>query len=279
MFQRLLALSLVSLAVPAFAQLPADLPACYYTDTAGTVTRAAWPNGATVELRRSTDDGALDDACSVRVTDASGRVVLSRTGFNARVMPATGNDLDGDGTVDGVLSVDDGGGNRCCWNTIVITLSPPPRLRIAIPEPLGWQFDAVRKRFVAEEVLAFYQLGPDMASSPVALRLHHLGRDGFTDVTRDYCDDLLDPLGRGPFSRDDDRGLLTPDRLTASRAGSGDAYANEATRLAAISMALQYHVCGRPAQADRLLNAAFPAAAAGAMRARVDEAAVSYRPK
>jgi len=279
MFQRLLALSLVSLAVPAFAQSPADLPACSYTDTAGTTTRTAWPNGVTVELRRSTDDGALDDACSVRVTDASGRVVLSRTGFNARVMPATGNDLDGDGTVDGVLSVDDGGGNRCCWNTIVITLSSPPRLRIAIPEPLGWQFDAVRKRFVAEEVLAFYQLGPDMASSPVALRLHHLGRDGFTDVTRDYCDDLLDPLGRGPFSRDDDRGLLTPDRLTASRAGSGDAYANEATRLAAISMALQYHVCGRPAQADRLLNAAFPAAAAGAMRARVDEAAVSYRPK
>lgn len=279
MFQRLLALSLVSLAVPAFAQSPADLPACSYTDTAGTTTRTAWPNGVTVELRRSTDDGALDDACSVRVTDATGRVVLSRTGFNARVMPATGNDLDGDGTVDGVLSVDDGGGNRCCWNTIVITLSPPPRLRIAIPEPLGWQFDAVRKRFVAEEVLAFYQLGPDMASSPVALRLHHLGRDGFTDVTRDYCDDLLDPLGRGPFSRDDDRGLLTPDRLTASRAGSGDAYANEATRLAAISMALQYHVCGRPAQADRLLNAAFPAAAAGAMRARVDEAAVSYRPK
>lgn len=267
------------LASAAFAQTPAELPACYYTDTAGTVTRAAWPNGATVELRRSMDDGALDDACSVRVTDASGRVVLSRTGFNARVMPATGNDLDGDGTVDGVLSVDDGGGNRCCWNTIVITLSSPPRLRIAIPEPLGWQFDAVRKRFVAEEVLAFYQLGPDMASSPVALRLHHLGRDGFTDVTRDYCDDLLDPLGRGPFSRDDDRGLLTPDRLTASRAGSGDAYANEATRLAAISMALQYHVCGRPAQADRLLNAAFPAAAAGAMRARVDEAAVSYRPK
>ena len=279
MAERLLAVGMLLLASAAFAQTPAELPACYYTDTAGTVTRAAWPNGATVELRRSMDDGALDDACSVRVTDASGRVVLSRTGFNARVMPATGNDLDGDGTVDGVLSVDDGGGNRCCWNTIVITLSSPPRLRIAIPEPLGWQFDAVRKRFVAEEVLAFYQLGPDMASSPVALRLHHLGRDGFTDVTRDYCDDLLDPLGRGPFSRDDDRGLLTPDRLTASRAGSGDAYANEATRLAAISMALQYHVCGRPAQADRLLNAAFPAAAAGAMRARVDEAAVSYRPK
>lgn len=279
MAERLLAVGMLLLASAAFAQAPADLPACYYTDAAGTVTRAAWPNGATVELRRTTDAGALDDACTVRVTDATGRVVLSRTGFNARVMPATGNDLDGDGTIDGVLSVDDGGGNRCCWNTIVITLSSPPRLRIAIPEPLGWQFDPVRKRFVAEEVLAFYQLGPDMASSPVALRLHHLGRDGFTDVTGDYCDDLLDPLGRGPFSRDDDRGVLTPERLTAARADRGDAFANESTRLAAISMALQYHVCGRPAQADRLLNAAFPVAAAGAMRARVDEAVVSYRPK
>lgn len=279
MAERLLAVGMLLLASAAFAQAPADLPACYYTDAAGTATRTAWPNGATVELRRSTDAGALEDACTVRVTDAAGRVVLSRTGFNARVLPATGNDLDGDGTVDGVLSVDDGGGNRCCWNTIVITLSSPPRLRISIPEPLGWRFDPGRKRFVAEEVLAFYQLGPDMASSPVALRLHQLGRDGFTDVTRDYCDDLLDPRGRGPFSRDDDRALLTPERLTASRAGRGDAFANESTRLAAISMALQYHVCGRPAQADRLLNAAFPAAAAGAMRARVDEAVISYRPK
>ena len=245
MFQRLLALGLVSLAVPAFAQSPADLPACSYTDTAGTVTRAAWPNGATVELRRSTDDGALDDACSVRVTDASGRVVLSRTGFNARVMPATGNDLDGDGTVDGVFSVDDGGGNRCCWNTVVVSLSTPARVLAVVPEPLGWQFDPARKRFVAEETVAFYQLGPDMASSPVAIRFHRIGANGFEDVTRDYCADLLDPVGRGPFSRDDDRGLLTPDRLTASRADRGDAYANEATRLAAISMALQYHVCGR----------------------------------
>ena len=279
MAERLLAVGMLLLASAAFAQAPADLPACSYTDAPGTSTRTAWPNGVTVELRRSTEADALDDACTVRVTDTTGRVVLSRTGFNARVMPATGNDLDGDGTVDGVLSVDDGGGNRCCWNTIVITLSSPPRLRIAIPEPLGWQLDPVRKRFVAEEVLAFYQLGPDMASSPVALRLHQLGRDGFADVTRDYCDDLLDPLGRGPFSRDDDRGLLTPERLTASRADRGDAFANESTRLAAISMALQYHVCGRSAQADRLLNAAFPAAAAAAMRARVDEAVVSYRPK
>lgn len=279
MFQRLLALGLVSLAVPAFAQVPADPPACFYTDPPGVSKRTELPNRVTVELSRSTDADAIEEACTLRVTDATGRVTLSRTAFNARVMPATGNDLDGDGVVDAVFSVDDGGGNRCCWNTVVVSLSTPARVLAVVPEPLGWQFDPARKRFVAEETVAFYQLGPDMASSPVAIRFHRIGANGFEDVTRDYCADLLDPVGRGPFSRDDDRGLLTPDRLTASRADRGDAYANEATRLAAISMALQYHVCGRPAQADRLLNAAFPAAAAGAMRARVDEAAVSYRPK
>jgi hypothetical protein len=279
MARRLLAVGVVLLAAPAFAQEPLDLPACYYSEAPGTAKQARLANGVTAEVRRSDDADATEEACTLRVTDATGRVALSRTAFNARVMPATGNDLDGDGVVDAVLSVDDGGGNRCCWNTIVVTLSSPPRVRAEVPEPLGWQFDPVRKRFVAEEILAFYQLGPDMASSPVALRFHRLGAAGFEDVTGDYCADLLDPLGRGPFSRDDDRALLTPARMAAARAGTGDAFTNEQTGLAAIAMALQYHVCGRPKNADALLNEAFPPAVAAGMRDRVAAAVSSYRPK
>lgn len=280
MFQRLLAVGLMLAGGPTVsAQDPIELPACGYTDAPGTSRRSSLPNGVIVELRRSDDADAVEDACRLRVLDDGGRVALERTGFNARIFPATGRDLDGDGIVDAVFNVDEGGGNRCCWNTIVVTLSSPPRLRAEVPELLGWQLDPVRKRYVAEEVLAFYQLGPDMASSPTAIRVHRLGAAGFEDVTRDYCDDLLDPLGRGPFSRDDDRGMLTPDRLAASRADRGDSHRNEQVRLAAISMALQYHVCGRSRAADALLDEAFPAGEAAATRQRVVDAVASYRPK
>lgn len=267
------------LASTAFAQVPADLPACHYTEAPGTAKQASLANGVTVEMRRSVDADAIEEACTLRIVDAAGRVALSRTAFSARVLPATGRDLDGDGVVDAVVGVDDGGGTRCCWNTIVVTLSSPPRVRAEVPEPLGWQFDPARQRFVAEETIAFYQLGPDMASSPVAIRLHRLGPAGFEDVTQDYCADLLDPLGRGPFSRDDDRLALTPEALAASRAGRGDAARNEQVRLAAIAMALQHHVCGRPKTADALLNQAFPASNSAATRERVNAAVASYRPK
>lgn len=280
MFQRLLAVGvMLAVGATASAQGAIELAACGYTDAAGTTRRSSLPNGVIVELSRSDDADAVEDACRLRVIHDGGRVTIERTGFNARVFPATGRDLDGDGVVDAVVGVDDGGGNRCCWNTIVVTLSSPPQVRAEVPELLGWQFDPARKRFVAEETLAFYQLGPDMASSPVAIRFHRLGAAGFEDVTRDYCDDLLDPLGRGPFSRDDDRGMLTPDRLADSRGNRGDTYRNEQVRLAAMSMALQYHVCGRSRAADALLDDAFPAAAAAATRQRVVDAVASYRPK
>lgn len=279
MFQRLLALGLVSLATPAFAQVPTDLPACYYTDPPGASTRTELPNRVTVELSRSTDADAVEEACSLRVTDATGRVTLSRTAFNARVMPATGNDLDGDGVVDAVFSVDDGGGNRCCWNTVVVSLSTPARVRAVAPEPLGWQFDPERKRFVAEEVVAFYQLGPDMASSPVAIRFHRLGASGFEDVTRDYCAQLLDPQASGGFARADQWRSLSPERRRAARSRTGDAHENEQTGLDAISLALQFHICGRPKDADALLTDAFPLGQASTTRQRVADAVASYRQK
>lgn len=275
----LVATGLVLRSVLACAQEPPDLPACHYTDTVGTAKRVVLGGGVVAELRRLDGFDPDEADCHLRVTDNMGRVVFQRGGFNARVMPATGNDLDGDGVADAVFSVDTGGGNRCCWDTTVVSLAPPPRVRAESEAPLGWLFDASRKRYVAEEVVSFHELGLSMADSPVATRFHRIGTSGFEEVTRDYCDDLLDPLGRGPFSRDDDRGTLTEQARASSRAWTADPYRFAQVRQAAIGLALQYHVCGRPKDAAALLGDVFPASDVADIRDRVAAAAASARSK
>lgn len=279
MRRTLLAVGVVLMAGSAWAQEPPDLPTCYTADPLGTVRRLALAGGVVAELSRVQwlDPDAGD--CHLTVTDASGQIVLDRGGFNVRVMPATGQDLDGDGAPDAVFGVDTAGGNHCCWDTTIVSLKAPARVSAESEAALGFLFDQARRRYVAEEVLAFYELGPDMASSPTAIRFHRIGANGFEDVTRDYCADLFDPLGRGPFSRDDDRGLLTADARAASRASRGDRFRNEQVRLAAISLALQAHVCGRPTQADALIDDVFPPALATTTRQRVSDAVESYRQK
>jgi hypothetical protein len=269
----------VLLSVRASAQEPADLPACQYNDTVGTASRVVLAGGVVVELRRLDGFDPDEAECHLRVTDNMGRVVFQRGGFNARVMPATGNDLDGDGVADAVFSVDTGGGNRCCWDTTVVSLAPPPRVRAESEAPLGWQFDAARKRFVAEEVIPFYDLGPDMASSPTAVRFYRIGAAGFEDVTRDYCPQLLDPRASGGFARVDEWRALSPERRRAARDRTGDRFENERTGLEGISIALQYFVCGRPADAESLLADVFPGAGGAEMRQRVAASVASYRPK
>lgn len=275
----LLLTAFVLLSVRAWAQEPADLPACQYSDTVGTASRVVLAGGVVVELRRLDGFDPDEADCHLRATDNMGRVVFQRGGFNARVMPDTGKDLDGDGVADAVFSVDTAGGNHCCWDTTVVSLAPPPHVRAESEAPLGWHFDAARKRYVAEEVIPFYDLGPDMASSPTAVRFHRIGAAGFEDVTRDYCGQLLDPRGEGPFSRHDEWAALTPERRRAAHAATGDAYENKQTGLEAISIALQYHECGRPKDADQLLAGTFPAAAVADVRERVTAAAASSRPK
>ena len=258
-------------ASPAGGQPSDDLPECTYADTPGTVWRTPLPRGFTVELRRAGDDG---EACTLRLVDAGGATALERTGFGARVVPPSGQDLDGDGTTDAVLSVDGGGGNRCCWNTIVVTLASPARVRLDVAAPLGWLADPPRG-FVAEQVVPFYELGPDMATAPVAIRLYRLGASGLAEVTRDFCDRLLAPDATGVFSRDDEWRWLTATRRSASRAGAGEAFDLEQTRLAATAMTLQFHVCGRAREADALVGSVWPSNDAPAVRRRLAAAAAA----
>lgn len=228
--------------------------------------------GAVVDIRRVGEPDAAEEACVLTLRDADGSVVLERTGFGARMLPPAGADLDADGVPEAIFSIDSGGGNRCCWNMLVVSLSARPRVRVEVPQPLGWQLDERGSRWVAEETMAFYDLGPDMASSPIAVRLHRLTSAGLVDVTREYCGQLLDTNATGPFSREDEFRLLTPERRRASVTSQGDAFANEQTRLAAVGIALQLHTCGRPGDADSLLNEVVPGADAPTLRRRVAEA-------
>ena len=259
----------------ASAQDRLDLPGCYYQDPPSTQRSAQLAAGVRVDIHRVSEPDAVEEACVLTLRDSQGREVLERVGFGARMLPPVDKDLDGDGVPEGVFTVDAGGGNRCCWNTLVVSLSASPRVRAEVDQALGFLFDTRRHRYVAEDIISFYDLGPDMASAPNIRRLYRLSGSGLIDVTPQYCDQLLDARASGPFSREDEFRLLTPERRRAA-ASSRDG-THEQTRLAAIGIALQMHTCKRERDADRLLNEVFPSGEAIAIRRRVAEAVRTSR--
>lgn len=261
----------------------AEFPMCYYTTAPGTEVRGELPRGFVVTTTRAADPDAADEACTVRVIAPGGAVVYERTGFGVRVLPVTGQDLDADGVPDLVLSVDDGGGNRCCWGTIVLRLAPPLKVLVDVPFAVGWQLDPPRGA-LAEETVAFYSLGPSMAESPTLTRVYRVSPAGLRDVTGDFCDRLLSPAGAGGFDRRHDWAVLTPAQRRASRgfARSGAAQNDDAvsqTRVSATSIALQYLECGRAADARALVDEVWPASEAPARWQTIADAAAARRPK
>jgi hypothetical protein len=248
-----------------------DLPMCYYTTPPGTDARVELPGGFTVRLTRTSEPDATEESCTLRVETARGVVVYERSGFGARVLPAAGQDLDADGVPDAVLSVDDGGGNRCCWGTIVLRLAVPAAVVVDVPFPVAWQLDPPRGA-LAVETAAYYDLGPSMAEAPTVTRIYRLTASGLLDRTREFCDRILSRAATDGLGRRDVWPDLTLPRRRASRAGSDDDFEVSQTRVGATSIALQYLECGRAADAEALVDEVWPAAEAPVRRRRIAEA-------
>lgn len=265
-----IAIGIVALAggaTDSIAQVSSDLT-CRYTNPPGTSVESALPDGHHVRLVRSQDPSEVESACSATVSDSRGAVIWTATaGFGTTIYDGTGRDLDGDGRGDAVIGVDQGGGNRCCWTYFVLKLSPRFQIAAELSHPPFFGSDATG-RVIVFQVVPFYDLGPDLASSPTILRAHQFRAGRLQDVTADRCDDILTNTTRGWGTRQWDWDRASPAERAASRTAAPTAkqltFEVEQTRVAVTSLALQHFVCGRPQDAARLVKDTWPAGEADA---------------
>ncbi len=221
------------------------------------------PNGFRAVVERSADSLEVETGCSVRLFQGN-RVVWSAQGFGTRIEPESGRDLDGDGVPEAVLSVDVGGGNRCCWSATI--------LRLALPVdslPLGFDPDLLTGPdgiTLIGEWQADYGLGRSMAEAPAVLRVHRLKEGRLVNVTREYCPVLLgsreEPsLKRWRFERP------PPEVLARSRNTSVPVPEDvEQVRAEVVPLALQHMVCGELDSAQALITATWPPLQADSVR-------------
>ncbi len=240
-----------------FAQVSSDLT-CHYTNPPGAFVESALPDGHHVRLVRSQDPSEMESACVATVSDSRAAVIWTATGFGTTVYDGTGRDLDGDGRGDAVIGVDTGGGNRCCWTYFVLKFSPRFQIAAELNYPPFFESDATG-RALFFEIVPFYALGPDMASSPTLIRAHQFRAGRFEDVTLERCDDILTNTTRGWSTRQWDWDRASPAAHAASRTAKEVTFEVEQTRVAVTSIVLQQFVCRRPQDAARLVQDTWPA--------------------
>jgi hypothetical protein len=242
---------------------PDNAPAC--KPTTQTLT-----NGVVITVR-SVDGNKPEQACEVLVRDRNGRTVFTDRGFNTRIHPATGRDIDNDGRPDAVVGVDTGGANRCCWEYPVISLGPAPRVLLKLP-PAAFDFETLPGKTLIWTTATFYDLGPDTADSPTVETVREFRPNGFVDVTPDYCRRMLAGELRGPGDLRDLLNALSLRSKQASRTGTGSPFDREQTRIAARSMALQQIYCGQVDTASDLVLEVWPASEQSQIRRQLKDA-------
>jgi hypothetical protein len=242
--------------IPEAAQMPPEI-ICSYRDAPATTQRRSLPGNHVIELQRSADKRAVEEACTATIRDASGKTVWSAQGYGALLNAWTGHDVDGDGLPDAVIAVDSGGGNRCCWTYSLVNLLPVFRVVGDLPVAPFFGLDA-QKRTVIYEAVAFYDLGPSMADSATITRVHQFSSGRLRDVTRAHCRRILDgTAGAFPTWRPDWE-QATPARRAESRTAATPTAELQETRSMVASLALQNLACGQPDEAARLVRETWP---------------------
>jgi len=256
--------------LPIAAQ-PAD-SSCYYSTTpSAPPKRFALPLGHTLELLQLGGSEVAESACAAVLRDSLGQERWRGEGFGASLHPISGLDLDGDGLPDAVVVLDVGGGNRCCRQHSILRLGSGEALVAELAFDAEYRRDG-RGNLLLLETVAFYDLGPDMASAPVLTRIHRLGDRGLEGVTRRHCNALR---GTNPTDLPDYAPEPVPS-AEAQRAARGATapvpHAVERTRISLQSLALQELECGEEDRARAWIERGWPAPEAQAEWARLMKA-------
>jgi hypothetical protein len=231
----------------------------------------------TVTIAPSPKPDEVEEACTADVRDRNGKVVFQSQGFNTELTDTNGRDIDNDGHPDIVVGTDTGGGNRCCWEYVAISPVPRPHVVVKLP-PAHFDSDDNGKT-VIWTTIAFYDLGPSMAESPVVEQAQQFRKGRLEDVTSEYCAGMLANQSRGYASMADVFEQLTAVRKRASQqATSAPSDEVKQTRVAATTFALQAVFCGRDDLAATMIRDVWPAGDQAVMRATIRKAAGSQWP-
>ena len=226
----------------------------------------------TVTIAPSPKPDEVEEACTAEVRDRSGKLVFQSQGFNAEFTDTNGRDIDNDGHPDIVVGTDTGGGNRCCWEYVVISPVPRPHVVVKLP-PAHFESDDDGKT-VIWTTIAFYDLGPSMAESPVVEQAQQFRKGRLEDVTSEYCGGMLANQARGYASMTDVFEQLTTARKRASQqATSAPSDEVRQTRVAATAFALQAVFCGRDDLAATMIRDVWPAGEQAEIHGKVKKAA------
>lgn len=249
---------------------PSDELLCRQSTADGSALSKTLSNGAVVTVR-SVAANSLGQTCEVTVRDKNGKTVFDDYGFNAKIDPVTGHDIDNDGHPDAVVGVDTLGGRTGNWEFPVISFFPSPHILIKLPHAI---FDSQTKpgKMLIWTPATFEGLNPSAADVTTVATVHEFRSNGFIDVTIDYCKPLLSGdltgLGnlRGPLA------VLTRQAKLDSRTEAGRPEDQEDTRAAATTVALQQIYCGQFDDASRLVREVWPASEQSRVRRQMRDA-------
>ena len=249
---------------------PTEELACHPSTPNSQAFTRTLSNGATVMVRRM-DANGLGQACEVVVRDRSGKMIFEDRGFNTRIDPATGSDIDNDGQADAVVGVDTLGGKTGNWEYPIISFSPSPRVILKLPRAT-YDFQTRPGKTLIWTAATFEGLNASLADAAVVATVHEFRPNGFIDVTSDYCKSLLSGELAGLGNLKAPLATLNRQAKLESRTNEGRPEDREDTRVAAMTVVLQQIYCGQFEEASRLVLEVWPGSEQSRIRREIKSA-------
>ncbi len=210
-------------------------------------TKRLW-DGYEISLGPARNGGVDGNGCTAAIYDSGGHVVFRTTGFSVILDENhTAQDFDGDGKAEVVFITDTGGGNHCCWDYNVISLSPKPHRLFDAPFGARFEKDKLGAVLIREKIPGLSGLTTS-ASQPGAERVFRVSQGKLVDTTLEFCPQILSPNN---VDFDQEQRVLTPEKISKLVSGLEP---DDETANALLSLALQHTFCRQFDQALYYLN-------------------------